>query len=55
LNVADAEAVAAFAPVRETLTQFISMYGEMSESVEARMAALAHGAKADGKERKWRK
>jgi transaldolase len=41
LEKADAEAVAAFTPVHETLTQFIGMYKEMSEMVRGRMAALA--------------
>ena len=41
LTLDDAEAVAAFAPVHETLAQFIAIYKEMSGMVKVRMSALA--------------
>lgn len=40
LKPSDSAAVAAWAPVRETLTQFIGTYKEMGQMVKARMAAL---------------
>jgi transaldolase len=40
LNPADSAAVSQWAPVRETLTQFIATYGEMGAMVKARMAAI---------------
>ncbi len=42
----DAAAVAAFPPVRETLVQFIGMYKEMSNMVQARMVVI--GGKTNG-------
>jgi hypothetical protein len=41
LEKKDADPVADWAPVRETLTQFIGMYKEMSAMVKDRMAAVA--------------
>jgi len=41
LEPADSEAVADWAPVRETLTQFIGTYREMCGMVKARLAAVA--------------
>ncbi len=43
LDKKDAEAVAAWKPVHETLTQFIGMYQEMSQMVRERMRSLAKG------------
>jgi transaldolase len=41
LKPADSPAVAQWAPVQETLTQFIGTFREMGEMVKARMAALS--------------
>jgi len=41
LEAKDAEVVADWAPVRETLTQFIGIYREMSGMVRERMAVVA--------------
>ena len=41
LDKKDAEAVAAWKPVQETLTQFIGMYQEMSQMVRDRMGGVA--------------
>ena len=46
LEPVDAEAVAAFAPVRETLVQFIGMYEEMSKMVKGRMVEI--GGRTNG-------
>ncbi len=43
LDKKDAEAVAAWKPVHETLTQFIGMYQEMSQMVRERMKGVAEG------------
>ncbi len=40
LDLADSPAVSQWAPVRETLTQFIGTYGEMCGMVKARMAVI---------------
>lgn len=43
LEKKDAEAVASWKPVHETLTQFIGMYQEMSQMVQERMRRVATG------------
>jgi transaldolase len=50
LDKQDSEAVAAWKPVQETLTQFIGMYQEMSQMVRDRMRGLAKGS-SEGKKR----
>ena len=49
LDKQDAEAVAAWKPVHDTLAQFIGMYQDMSQMVRDRMRGLVEGSAEGGR------